>query len=206
MLLLCVSLMLTFFLISATSAQSDGRINPAPYHFGGDALYCNNTDGCRLLDKTGNFLWNWSQEEIGAAFEALDASGQNTLVEEGVGSYGPAQLWAVLPETNSVNKRLCLFAYDEWGKQNYMCFGVTAGWVYLPLRLAPAVPVEGTPEPVPDCSMWSTSEFVRLIADPDTWGEITSINAAAGEVTFTNYGGSNEPITAGCDEIEITYI
>ena len=198
--LILLTCLLLVGVISGVALANDGRINPPPYHFGGDALYCNQNDGCTLLNKTGQFLWEWTQDEVATATHIVDETGQNTLVGEGVGTYGPALLWAVPSEATDGSHRLCLFAYDEWGKQNFMCFTVTAGWVYLPIMLAPAVDT-GTPEPVADCSMWTVGNWVSLIVDLFQQGPIISINSAAGELTFTNYGAAGAPLTAGCDEV-----
>jgi hypothetical protein len=189
--------------ISGVALANDGRINPPPYHFGGDALYCNHDDGCTLLNKTGQFLFNWSQAEIDAALTIVEQTGAKALVGEGTGSYGPAEIWAVPPEEPGDPLRLCFFGYDEWGKQNHMCFGVLADR-YLPAPIAVGTPA--TEVPVADCSMWDTGMFVRIIGTTN-FGPIISIDPITGTVTFEDHSTQGDPpVTAGCDEVEIALI
>lgn len=202
--LILLGCLLLLGLMSGMALANDGRINPPPYHFGGDALYCNHTDGCTLLNKTGQFLFNWSQAEIDAALTIVEQTGAKALVSEGTGSYGPAEIWAVPPEEPSDPLRLCFFGYDEWGKQNHMCFGVLADR-YLPAPIAVGTPPpSATEEPVPDCSMWDTGMFVGIIGGT-SYGPISSIDPTAGTVTFEDYSAQSQPlplVTAACDEIE----
>ncbi len=202
--LLIVVTLLVIGLVASAAFANDGRINPPPYHFGGDALYCNHQEGCTLLSMTGQFLFNWSQAEIDAALAVLEQTGEKALVGEGVGTYGAATLWAAPPEKAGEPHRLCFFAYDEWGKQNYMCFGVLQDR-YLPLTLAPALVAtpEATPEPVPDCSMWSVGDFIIVIGTNNR-GPIISIDPTTGTLVFENYDLPGEPATtARCDEVEL---
>src|SRR6266496_915546 len=76
-------ILMTFFalLIGGSVLADDGRINRAPYHFGGDTLFCNQEKGCTLLDKDGHELANWPQDDIATAFATVDQSGQNTQVK-----------------------------------------------------------------------------------------------------------------------------
>ena len=130
---LSVMALLSLFtlLLSTSVSADDGRINRAPYHFGGDTLFCNQDTGCTLLDKDGHFLANWLQTDIATAFATADRSGENVQVNrEGQGTYGPMQLWAVGPDGKSGNNQLCLIGFDEWGKQNDMCFQVTQDYHY----------------------------------------------------------------------------
>lgn len=54
------------------------------------------------------------------------------------------QLWAVSPNTSNGNNQLCLIGFDEWGKQNNMCFEVTLDWHYEQAPLpVPAVETSG---------------------------------------------------------------
>ncbi len=130
--LLVIGLLLVFILLVGGSVLADdGRINLAPYHFGGDTLFCNNVNGCTLLDKVGKNLVNWPQAAVADAFAAYDKSGQNTQVgQDGQGTYGVIQLWAVGPDAETGKHKLCLIGYDEWGKQNSMCFLVNKDFVY----------------------------------------------------------------------------
>jgi hypothetical protein len=185
-----------FALLIASHALADDRINMPPYHFGGNTLFCESVNGCTLLDMTGNFLWNWSQADIAAAFEELDQTGENTLVGEGEGTYGPAWLWVIPTDETNGNKTLCFQGFDEWGKQNEMCFQVTTNWIYL------QAPLPINAEPAADCSMWSVGDSVhRIGTDFETAGEIVSINTAEGSATIDK--GKDRLYTAGCDEIEL---
>lgn len=191
-------------LIGSSVMADDGRINRTPYHFGGDTLYCNEEDGCTLTNINGLGLINWPQADIATAFAAVDQSGVNTQVGVGQGTYGPMQLWAVSPDATTGNNTLCLIGFDEWGKQNDMCFQVTPDFSFqqAPLPVpAPVVLEDGTVViPVADCSMWSVGNTVKLITgDYKTAGQITSIDTTNGTVTVDASPG----YTAGCDEVEI---
>ncbi len=186
-----------FALLIATTAFADDRINMPPYHFGGNTLFCDQVDGCTLLDMTGKFLWNWPQEDIAAAFAEMDLSKVNTLVGEGEGTYGPMWLWVIPTDDTNGNKALCLQGFDEWGKQNEMCFKVTQDWNYQQAPLPnPAVPVV-----VADCSMWSVGDTVELKGGVrSSLGDIASINADDGTVFVDTFFGAD--YTAGCDQIK----
>ncbi|MBA3874472.1 MAG: hypothetical protein H0X30_35530 [Anaerolineae bacterium] len=189
-----VIVLLAFFtlLVGSSVLADDGRINRAPYHFGGDTLFCNQEKGCTLLNKEGHDLANWPQDDIATAFAASDQSGQNTKVKgEGKGTYGPMQLWAVSPDETTGNNKLCLIGFDEWGKQNDMCFEVTKDTHY-----------EQAPLPVTEadhsCDRWSVGDWVELIADHSKYGEINSIDLSNHMVNF----GKSETV-AKCSEIEL---
>lgn len=226
-LLLSFMLLLVMLAASAAFAQNDGRINPTAVHFGGDVLYCNKTDGCSLLNKDGQVLVNWTQASIEAA--RTDDNDLNIVLAPGSeyssdylgepGSHGPARLWVETtatrvesiqvcqslstfdcPSIAATSFYMCLSAYDEHGKQNTMCFEVTADWNYIPL----GVPAATQTITVPDCSMWNVGDWVALTGDLDTYGIISSINTTTGEVTFSNIGGAYETITAKCDAIVLS--
>ncbi len=131
------TILLTLFtlLISSSVLADDGRINRAPYHFGGDTMFCNQIDGCTLLNKTGLSIANWPQADIATAFALTDQTGQNTRVGIRQGTYGPIQLWSVSPDATTGNNTLCLIGFDEWGKENDMCFPVTPDYQYQPAPL-----------------------------------------------------------------------
>ncbi len=188
---IAIILALFTLLLGSSVMADDGRINRAPYHFGGDTLYCTQEEGCTLLNDTGLSLANWPQDDIATAFAATDQSGQNILVAVYEGTYGPMQLWSVSPDATTGNHTLCLIGFDEWGKKNDMCFYVTPDYKFEQAALPVAT------KPI-DCSMWNTTFYVRLIANPGIWGKITSINAAGGTVIF---GASNT--VAACNTIEL---
>jgi hypothetical protein len=179
-----VILMAAFALLIGSTVladDEDGRINRAPYHFGGDTLYCDKIDGCYLLDKTGHELAYWSQDDVATALSKADKSGQKLMVDgEGEGTYGPMQLWAMPGKTTNGNSTLCMVGFDEWGKQNDMCFQVTQDWNY---EQAPLPAVEDV-EAENACDQWSVGDTVYLISDPKKFGAITSINMETGTVTF----------------------
>src|SRR4029078_5329674 len=73
---------------------------------------------------------------------------------------------------------LCMVGFDEWGKQNDMCFQVTQDWHYE------QAPLPATGEVDHSCDQWSLGDAGCLISDPKKFGAITSINVDAGTVTF----------------------
>ncbi len=162
-------------LIGGLILADDGRINRAPYHFGGNALFCSEEIGCKLLNKTGYELAHWPQSDIATAFAASDTSGQNVQVKgEGQGTYGPMQLWSVSPNATTGNNQLCMIGFDEWGKQNDMCFLVTPDYVFeqAALPIATTVTEEGVVVVVDtSCDRWEVGDWVELIADHGTTGE-----------------------------------
>jgi hypothetical protein len=179
-----VVLISILILVFASTVQADdGRINRAPYHFGGDTLYCYENEGCNLLDLNGVELTSWAESAIGAAFTNVELTGQNSLVGDGQGSYGPVQLWAVPTEETNGNKKLCLVGFDEWGKLNDMCFAVTLDNHYQQAALPVNNPVAESAS-VPDCSMFTVGDFVALISNIAIQGPIDSINIANGTATF----------------------
>jgi hypothetical protein len=186
-----------FALLIAATALADDRINMPPYHFGGNTLFCDSENGCALLDLNGQFLWNWSQADIAAAFEELDMTGKNTLVGEGQGTYGAAWLWVIPTSATNGNKTLCLQGFDEWGKQNVMCFDVTTDWIYQPAPL----PINA--EPAADCSAFGVGDSVHRIGTIGSisFGEIVEINTDAGTVVV-DMGRRKGLYTASCDAIE----
>ena len=194
-----VIVLLAFFtlLVGSSVLADDGRINRAPYHFGGDTLFCNQEKGCTLLNKEGHDLANWPQDDIATAFAAVDQTNQNTKVKgEGKGTYGPMQLWAVSPDETTGNNKLCLIGFDEWGKQNDMCFQVTKDNHF-----------EQAPLPVTEvdhsCDGFFIGEGVRLISDPSKFGKITSINRGDSTVIFgSGISFSVSVYSAKCSEIE----
>lgn len=199
---------LLLVMVSGAALANGIRINPPPYHFGGDALFCEQGEGCELLDKDGQFLWRWAQSVVDAAFAATGDTGVKTQVgENGTGTYGTAQLWVVPPEDPAESDRLCFFGYDEWGKSNFMCFLYVNG-AYLPVGLVPAstpapdVTPEATEEPVADCTAVYNWPFVAVIGS-DAYGPVQSINDVDGTVSFLNYDEIGEPLTTvRCDEVE----
>ncbi len=152
---------LSLALMVGSVLADDGRINRPPYHFGGDTLFCNQETGCTLLNKDGHDLANWPQDDIAAAFAAADKADHNVQVKgEGQGTYGPMQLWAMGMKSASGNNTLCLIGFDEWGKQNDMCFEVTQDFHYLQAPLPVVVPPP-PPPPAPPCSPMPTAYEIK---------------------------------------------
>ena len=196
-------ILLAFFtlLIGSSVLADDGRINRAPYHFGGDALFCSEETGCKLLDKTGHEMAHWPQSDIATAFAASDKSGQNTKVSgEGQGTYGPMQLWSVSPDATTGDNQLCMIGFDEWNKQNDMCFLVTPDYTFEQAALPVNQPAG---EPIVDhsCDRWSVGNEVRVVTDHNQNGMITSINNSNGTATF-GYPVPPTSYTAKCTDIE----
>lgn len=202
------ALLAAFGLILALAwvvSADDGRINPAPFHFGGDTLFCNPAEGCYLLNMTGERLITWPQTDIVNAVEESERSGENTLVSEGRSTYGPASLW--VKASGEGCWELILVGYDEWDKQHDMHFKNCNG-VYEALRLPLAE--QGT---IANCSAFRVEDWVQLKSDSAIFGPVMSINAAAGQLTFKPVFGSPQaaasiaanPMTVSCDAV-IIYI
>jgi hypothetical protein len=191
-----ITIFMSFFILVIGSAvlADDGRINRAPYHFGGDTLFCNQEQGCTLLNMTGHDVAHWPQDMVATALASADQSEQRVKVDgDGQGTYGPMQLWAMPNKTEDGNSTLCLIGFDEWGKQNDMCFQVTQDWHY---QQAP-LPVSSPAIVDHSCDRWSVGDWVELIADHDKTGNINSINLTNHTVNF----GKVESV-AKCSEIE----
>ncbi len=170
-------------LMSSSVLADDGRINRAPYHFGGDTLYCNQQVGCTLLNKIGLSLANWPQDDIGAAIAATDQLGVNTQVGVRQGTYGSIELWVVSPDATTGNNILCLIGFDEWAKQNDMCFQVTPDYQYQQA----ALPAKVIATPVPTAA---------LTVEPTSTSEPTSIPTATATGTPTATATSTPTATA----------
>ena len=188
-------------LIGSSVLADDGRINRAPYHFGGDTLYCTQETGCTLLDKTGHDLANWPQDDVATALTAADTLDQNVQVKDDKpGTYGPMQLWALGKKGDEGNNTLCMIGWDEWNKQNDMCFQVTGDFQYqqAPISVATKVTEDGTVVVVDNsCDKWSVGNYVALIADITKQGTINSIDLSNHTVNF-----SKSNIVAKCSEIQ----
>ncbi len=190
-------------LLGSTVLADDGRINRAPYHFGGDTLFCTQETGCTILDKTGHEMAHWPQNDIATAFAASDVSGQNTKVNgEGQGTYGPMQLWSVSPDATTGNNQLCMIGFDEWGKQNNMCFLVTPDYVFEQAALpvpAKVIDVEGNVVVVDEtdhsCDEFSVGQDVMLKANNPVHGLIDSIDHEHGTLVFDGED-------ANCSDVE----
>jgi len=186
-------------LAASTVAADDGRINMAPYHFGGDTLYCNNVEGCTVLDIQGQVLWNWPQIDIADAMSAADLSQSNQLVGQGQGTYGPNALWIIWNGNVEGNKSLCFTGIDEWNKNNDLCFEAQEDGKYLPAAL-PVPDPNTAAQSGADCSMWSINDWVQQITNYAVFGYITTINTSAGTVTIEYH---SDIWTLGCDEIQL---
>ena len=125
-----------------TQDQDDGRINMVG-HFGGDALYCNNNDGCTLLNTDGELLWNVPQSVIDETFANACEVGISQEIEAGMGTYGPSIL--VISCYQGYEPTLKLKAYDEHGKINEIRFPQD----YSPVTAATPAPAEETASPTP---------------------------------------------------------
>ncbi len=130
---LVVSLILVF---SVSAVFADARINVV-HHFGGDTLFCTNVDGCKLLNKNGETLWQVEQSVIDAAMADACETRQPQFIEAGEGTYGPNVLELACYE--GMGKSLNLTGFDEWGKPNSMKFSTDYAPVSPPV--APNQPV-----------------------------------------------------------------
>lgn len=129
--------------LMASSAMADARINVVD-HFGGDALYCNQADGCWALNADGNQLWSVPQADIDSALQTACDSGVAQHIEAGNGTYGAMTLVVTCPDS------IILVGYDEWDKQHVMNFTTD----YLPLNPPNSVVTsEATPEPNGFCEV-----------------------------------------------------
>jgi hypothetical protein len=160
-----VMLLILVLVVVSSVFADDGRINRPPYHFGGDTLFCNQDTGCTLLNMNGHDIAHWPQSDIATAFALTDSTGQNTQIAgEGQGTYGPMQLWSVSPDATTGNNLICAIGFDEWGKQNNMCFQVTKDFHYeqapLPVNVPLSVPVVPTVVPTPTAPPCDTSSPV----------------------------------------------
>ncbi len=170
-----ISIAVFALLVLNNVLADDGRINHAPYHFGGDTLFCSQAVGCTLLDKNGKELATWSPDAIGTAIALTDSTGINTQVSgDAQGSYGPMQLWVVSPDATTGNNTLCMIGFDEWGKKNDMCFPVTKDYHFEPAPL----PVSGDQNQESELPAEPTSEVTPIVTPeitPIVTPEITPI-------------------------------
>jgi len=120
------------------------RINQV-HHFGGDALYCDQDQGCWLLDKNGNLLWELSQEALDAAMATACETGTSQFIEAGMGTYGPSVIGVSCYV--GFDPFLTYVGYDEWGKINEMQFSPN----YAPIspELSSPEPTAPPPPPLP---------------------------------------------------------
>lgn len=131
-----IALMFVLMGASLTAAQDfiqpDGRLNQVT-HFGGDAFYCVDRDfmptqqysdfgdgGFRLLNAQGQELMFIPALQISAAVAEAKETGKGVLVGEGMGTYGPVQVYTYV--TNENDDYFIFSGYDEYGKPNAIEF------------------------------------------------------------------------------------
>lgn len=138
---LIVTTVISLVAVFAVSAQSssDGRINVA-HHFGGDTLYCDQAQGCWLLNSNGEQLWEVSQSTIDTVMTDACETGQSHYIEAGIGTYGLSTFRVSCYV--GYDPALTLIGFDEHGNVNEMEFSPS----YLPVN-PPAPVVEVTVEP-----------------------------------------------------------
>jgi hypothetical protein len=146
-----LSLVAAFLIVSGATlagaqdlVHDDVRINQVA-HFGGDALYCVDSNkvattnypemiddgGMRLLNSKGQELWFLPAEDILVAIaEALDTNSA-VLAGEGAGTHGPVRLYVY--SDDGINPVFVFSGYDEYGKPNAFTF-------------IPCIPVGPSPE------------------------------------------------------------
>lgn len=147
-----VGLLLILLLLTAVSfvaaedsvwANWDGRINVIA-HFGGDALYCDASEGCWYLNSAGEQLWNIPQDAIDAAMNTACESGTSESIEVGAGSYGINYL--LIHCYQGYAPMLTLTGFDEWGNQNSMDFQPD----YQPVGPATEISPDSDGDGIPD--------------------------------------------------------
>lgn len=131
-----IALMFVLMGASLTAAQDfvqpDGRLNQVT-HFGGDAFYCVDRDfmptqqysdfgdgGFRLLNAQGQELMFIPALQISAAVAEAKETGKGVLVGEGMGTYGPVQVYTYVTGEN--DDYFIFSGYDEYGKPNSIEF------------------------------------------------------------------------------------
>ncbi|MAU09779.1 MAG: hypothetical protein CL607_08165 [Anaerolineaceae bacterium] len=143
--LIITTLIAVLAMVGLAQAQDDGRINMVG-HFGGDNLYCDNIDGCTLLNTDGEFLWNVPKSVIDETFTNACEVGISQEIEAGMGTYGPSLL--VISCYEGYEPTLKLKAFDEHGKINEIRFPRD----YSPVSAATAEPTEETATPTPSAT------------------------------------------------------
>ncbi|HUN05024.1 MAG TPA: hypothetical protein PLQ56_00425 [Aggregatilineales bacterium] len=159
----------------------DGRLTELEFHFGGDALFCNQEDGCTLLSATGQELMRWSQAEIDAALAELsttNAVGAAVIIAQGDGTYGPSTLF--VNGKASGEPQICLAGFDEHGKSNEMCFGRD----YVAPTDRPANCGEAAPVAENTCEGLSLGMFVDSPSNSLYYWQIIAIDLVAETVTL----------------------
>lgn len=193
---------------------ADGRITQLANHFGNDALFCDPVKGCELLNGQGVLLLSWSQADIEAGLAELDEPGEAIILGQGQGSHGPALLY-VNKNMNS-EPQLCLQGFDEWGKQNEVCFSTSyvspnvSAWTTCVEQRSQT---QSTPASVADCSAFRVGDNVFSISE-NAMVTIISINSAAGTATVqllplplvppsssSQVGKAPATITVSCDDL-----
>jgi hypothetical protein len=166
----------------------DGRLTELEFHFGGDALFCDQENGCTLYSATGSELMQWSQAEINAALADLsqtNAVGAAVIIAEGAGTYGPATLF--VNGRADGTPQICLAGFDEHGKSNEMCFGRD----YVAPTTGRTNCTASQPEPVsvPSCTHLTVGASVEVPSLGLTNHSVVSIDAARGLATVAPIKG-----------------
>lgn len=115
-LLVALAIVLLVGALVVAAVDNDGRINVV-HHLGGDVVYCVDAErnvassyaggGLLLVNSDGQHLFFVPEADINAVPEFPD---MNTLIAEGMGSYGPVSLWRL------TNGRFELHGLDEHDK------------------------------------------------------------------------------------------
>ncbi len=114
--------------------QPDQRLNQVVY-FGGDALYCVDSDyeattnygemvggGMRLLDISGQELLFVPYSDVAAAVTESQTGGEGVVVATGSGSYGPVTLTAYSETAFPDTATFTFSGSNEWGKPESLTF------------------------------------------------------------------------------------
>jgi len=162
------------------AAQNDLRLNQRA-HFGGDALYCVDSEGrpttaffpegegeFRLLNARGDIIWTVSGRRVLNQVERSQArGGQEVVVARGQGTYGPVTLSVYSNSPNFV--RFVFSGYDEYGKRNQFSF---------PFCTPVLTSSEFSPPPLPTLTPTPSAPLVptAVLGPVDGWYPATCID------------------------------
>jgi len=182
---IAIALLLTFSLTAISSFAQDDRINAA-HHYGGDALYCDQAQGCWLFDSEGNLLWEVPQSTIDTIMTEACETGHSMVIEAGQGTHGPS--FFNVSCYVGFEPGLTYVGFDEHGNRNDMLFAMSYESI-----VPPAPVVEVTPEPV-------------VVAPPVVAPPPPVVVGVCSKVTPQFCGIIGGPVVIGCGELKCTPI
>jgi hypothetical protein len=199
------TLLLTVFVFMGGSfahAQDDGRINMVG-HFGGDNLYCNQDDGCTLLNTHGETLWNVPQAVINETFTQACEVGYSFEIEAGQGTHGPSIL--VISCYEGYEPSLTLKAYDEHGKINEIKFGrdyspVMPAVVSQSVTAAPTPTVTPAPTVTPTITPTNTPTATPSVTPTSTPTETSTVTETPTPTETPTVTETPSPTETPCED------